>query len=149
MTDEPVDFHEFDVNVSWTGGKEGTITLEGKSSLPLSSPLHWDGTPDAYSPHDLFMSAVAGCYITTFASMMKRMKQPLEAHHVSGRGVLSKHPEGGWNFTDIYITMGITVPRNAKLSQVKRAISLTKKYCHISRALACKVHVEPKITQLD
>lgn len=149
MSDEPVEFHEFNVSITWIGGKEGTITLENKPPLPLTSPPQWDGKPNAYAPHDLFMSAVTGCYITTFASMMKRMKQPLEAHQVTGRGVLNRHPEGGWQFTDIYITMEITVPKNAKLSQVKRAVALTEKYCHISRSIACKVHVEPKITQLD
>lgn len=149
MTDKSTETLEFDVKITWTGGKEGTIASEGKPNLPLSSPVHWDGKPDAYSPHDLFLSAVTGCFITTFVSMMKRMKQSITAHQVSGRGILSKHPEGGWNFTDIYITMDITVPKDAKLSQVKRAVTLTEKYCHISRSVACKVHVEPKITMLD
>lgn len=137
------------MNALWTEGKEGIIKINGKSDLPLSSPVHWDGKADAYSPHDLFISAVTGCYITTFASMMKRMKQPLSAHQVSGRGVLKQHPEGGWLFTDIYIIMKIIIPKDAILSQVKRAVDLTEKYCHISRSVACKVLVEPQITQLD
>lgn len=149
MSDKPVEFHEFNASSTWKSGKEGTITPEDKPSLPLTSPPQWEGKLNAYSPHDLFMSAVTGCYITTFASMMKRMKQPLEAHQATGHGVLQRHPEGGWYFTEIYITMVITVPKNAKLSQVKRAITLTEKYCHITRSIACKVHVEPKITQLD
>ena len=149
MSEEAPDSYEFNANISWTGGKEGTITLENKPNLPLSSPVQWDGKPDAYSPHDLFMSAVAGCYITTFATMMKRMKQPITAHMVSGRGIVQKHPEGGWYFTDIYITMKITIPNVAQLSKVKRAVTLTEKYCQISRSIACNIHVEPKITQLD
>jgi peroxiredoxin-like protein len=149
LSNEPDEFHEFGVSITWTGGKEGTITLEGKPSIPLSSPPQWDGKPNTYTPHDLFMSGVTGCFITTLASMMKRMKQTLTAHHVTGRGVLNKHPEGGWLFTDIYITMEITVPKDASLSKVKRAVTLTEKYCHISRSIACNVHVEHKITQLD
>ena len=149
MSDENPETHEFQTQIKWIGGKEGIIALEGKQDLPLSSPIQWDGIPDRYSPHDLFMSAVAGCYVTTFASMMKRMKQPLIAHQVSGRGVLNKHPEGGWLFTDIYITMKITVPKDAILTQVKRAVTLTKKYCHITRSISSKVHVKPNIIQLD
>jgi peroxiredoxin-like protein len=149
VSDETPETHEFQAHIKWVGGKEGTIVLEGKQDLPLSSPLQWDGKPERYSPHDLFISAVTGCYITTFASMMKRMKQPLTAHKVSGRGVLNKHPEGGWFFTDIYITMEITIPKKAVLNQVKRAVSLTEKYCQISRSIACKVHVTPNIIQLD
>jgi peroxiredoxin-like protein len=149
MSNETPETHEFQVQIKWIGGKEGTIALDGKQDLPLTSPIYWDGKPDSYSPHDLFISAVTGCYITTFASMMKRMKQPLTAHNVSGRGILAKHPQGGWQFNDIYITMEITVPEKAALNQVKRAITLTEKYCHISRSITCKVHVEPKIIQLD
>lgn len=149
MSDESTETHEFDVKITWTGGKEGTITLEDKPDLPLTSPLQWDGKSGAYSPHDLFMSAVTGCYITTFATMMKRMKQPFTAHQVSGRGIVHKHPEGGWYFTNIYITMNITITKTTKLSQTKRAVTLTEKYCQISRSITCKVHVEPRITQLD
>jgi organic hydroperoxide reductase OsmC/OhrA len=143
---ESLDFH---VEITWTGGKEGTIVPEGKPALPLTSPLYWDGKPQAYSPHDLFLSAISGCYITTFASMMKRMKQPIHAHKVSGKGQLQKHPEGGWLFTDVFITMEITVPKEANLSQVNRAIELTEKYCHISRSISCEVHLEAKVQQLD
>ncbi len=149
MTNEASETHEFDVKITWKGGKEGTITLEGKPDLPLTSPVLFDGKPDAYSPHDLFMSAISGCYITTFATMMKRMKEPLNSHQVSGRGIIHKHPEGGWHFTDIYITMNITIPKDATLSKVKRAVKLTEKYCQITRSLASKVHVEPNIIQLD
>jgi peroxiredoxin-like protein len=149
MSAEKPKTHEFGVEIIWTGGNEGTITLDGKMKLPLSSPVHWEGKPNAYSPQDLFVSAVTGCYITTFASMMKRMKQPLTAHQASGRAVLHQHPEGGWHFTDIYITMNITIPKEANLTQVKRAVTLTEKYCQVSRSVASTVHVEPKITQLD
>lgn len=149
MSDKKPESYEFNAEVVWTGGKEGTISLDGKPDLPLSSPIYWDGEPDVYSPHDLFICAVTGCYITTFASMMQRMKQPLQAHQVSGRGVLQKHPEGGWQFSDIYISMKITVPKEAVLNQVKRAVSLTEKYCHITRSIACEVHLEPNIIQLD
>jgi organic hydroperoxide reductase OsmC/OhrA len=149
MNDQPAESHEFNVEITWTGGKEGTITPKGKPSLPLTSPLNWDGKPNAYSPHDLFLSAISGCYITTFASMMKRMKQPLQGHKVSGYGKLLRHPEGGWHFTDVYITMEITVPKEAKLPQVKRAINLTEKYCHITRSVVSKIHVDAKIHQLD
>ncbi len=148
MTKEQVENPEFKVNIIWTGGHEGDITLNGKPVLRLSSPVIWEGKPDAYSPQDLFISAVAGCYITTFAVMMKRVRQTLNAHHVTGRGVLHKHPDGGWYFTEIFITMNITIPKDANLTQVKRAVSLTEKYCQISRSVTCMIHVEPKITQL-
>ncbi|MFW9830734.1 MAG: OsmC family protein [Candidatus Thorarchaeota archaeon] len=149
MIDQPPNTHEFAVNITWTGGKDGSIAIEDKLSLPLSSPIYWNGTPDAYSPHDLFISAVTGCYLTTFASMMKKVRQQLEAFQISGRGVLEKHPDGGWHFTHIHIIMEITVPKDAKLPQIKRALDLTEKYCHISRSIKCKVLLEPKITKQD
>ncbi len=149
MSDETPKTIEFDVIVTWTGGKEGTINLDEKTELPLSSPVHWEGKHDAYSPQDLFVSAVTGCYITTFATMMKRMKQPLTAHQALGRAILRPHPEGGWHFTDIYVTMNIIIPKEAKLAQVKRAVALSKKYCQVTRSVASTVHVEPKIMQLD
>lgn len=149
MSDEKPKTIEFSATVTWNGGKEGTINLDGKTELPISAPVYWEGKPDVYSPQDLFVSSITGCYITTFASMMKRMKQPLIAHQASGRAVLCRHPEGGWHFTDIYVTMNITIPKEANIQQVKRAVALTEKYCHVSRSVASKMHVEPKIRQLD
>ncbi len=95
MSDKPKKIHEFNVRVTWTGGKEGTIAIEDKPDLPLTAPVQWDGKPESYSPHDLFMSAITGCFITTFASIMKQIKQPIRAHQVSGRGILQKHTVGG------------------------------------------------------
>lgn len=149
MGNDVSETHEFNAKVTWTGGHEGDITIDGKPSLPITSPTQWEGKLGIYSPQDLFISAIAGCYITTFATLMKKMQQPLKAHQATGRAVLHKHPEGGWHFTDIYVIMNITVPKEANLSQVERAVSLTKKYCQVSRSLTCKLHVKPNIQQED
>ncbi|MFX1539205.1 MAG: OsmC family protein [Promethearchaeota archaeon] len=149
MSNNVTETLEFNAKVTWTGGKEGDITVEGKPLLPISSPIYWEGKPDYYSPQDLFIAAITGCYITTFATMTKRMRQTIIAHQASGRTVLQKHPEGGWYFSDVYIIMDITVPKDANISQVERAVMLTKKYCQVSRALNSQVHVQPNIRQED
>jgi organic hydroperoxide reductase OsmC/OhrA len=149
MGDEATETHEFNASVTWTGGHEGDVILEGKPLLSITSPTQWEGKPGIYSPQDLFISAIAGCYITTFATLMDRMQQPVKAHQAIGRAVLQRHPEGGWHFTDVYVTMNITVPKEAILSQVERAVSLTEKYCQVSRSLACKLHIKPNIKQED
>lgn len=147
MTDDKHKFHEFNVEVTWAGAKDGDIVLDGKPPLTISSPPQWGGRKEQYSPQELFVSSVASCFITTLATMMEKMEQPLTSHNVNGRAVLKRHPEGGWHFTDIYITMDITIPKEASVSKVKRAIQLTEKYCHVSRSLTSKLHIKPQITQ--
>ncbi len=149
MENKFIKTHEFNVKITWTSGREGIINLEEKPSLPLSSPPQWSGKSAAYSPQDLFISALAGCFVTTFATMMSRMRQPLHAYQVSGKGIVHPHPDGGWHFTKLNILIEITVPKNALLSKVKRAVTLTEKYCQISRSVNFEIKVQSEIIQLD
>lgn len=137
---------EFKIVIEWTGGHEGEVAFECKPSIPLSSAPFWGGQGDRYSPQELFVSAVAGCYITTFGEFIKRMNQPVEAFKVEGRGLVERHPDGGFHFTNIYITMHILVNNEEAASKIQRAVDLTKKYCMVSRSVACVVHVTSTIT---
>ncbi|MFX1562113.1 MAG: OsmC family protein [Promethearchaeota archaeon] len=137
---------EFKAVIKWTGGHDGEIAMEGKPSLPISSPPFWGGHGGRYSPQELFVSAITGCYVTTFGEFIKRMNQPIEALKIEGRGILERHPEGGFLFTHIYITMHISVKDEAASSKAQKAVDLTKKYCMVSRSVSCNVHVTSKIT---
>jgi len=143
-TDSPIP--EFKTVIEWTGGHEGDVAFEGKPSLPLSSAPFWGGQGDHYSPQELFVSSIAGCYVTTFGEFIERMNQSVEDFKVEGRGLVERHPDGGFHFTHIYITMHISVDNEGASSKIQRAVDLTKKYCMVSRSVSCNVHVVSKIT---
>lgn len=143
-TDSPLP--EFKTAIEWIGGHEGDAAFEGKPSLPLSSAPFWGGQRDRYSPQELFVLSIAGCYVTTFGEFIERMNQPVKNFRVEGRGVVGRHPDGGFHFTNIYIKMLISVDDEAAATKIQRAVDLTKKYCMVSRSVTCTVHVKSKIT---
>jgi len=138
--------HNFEVSIVWSEGHEGDLKVQGKPDLPLSSPPIWGGYGDRFSPQELFVASVAGCYMTTFSEFARRMGLTIKSLQVRGRGTVERHPQGGWHFTRIHVQMDIATPDEKTVHKVQRAVQLTHKYCMVSRSLKCQVEVEHNIT---
>ena len=138
--------HHFEVSIDWKEGHEGDLKVQGKSTLPLSSPPIWGGHSDRFSPQELFVASVAGCYMTTFSEFAHRMDLTIKSLQIRGRGTVQRHPQGGWHFTNMHIQMDITTPDEKSALKVQRAVQLAHKYCMVSRSLKCQVDVEHHIT---
>lgn len=145
LSQDQVESLEFRVAVSGTGDHEGEIRFEGKPSLPTSSAPIFGGEADRYSPQDLFVSAVAACFLTTFVTFAKRAKVAVKAVDIEGRGVVQRDAASGWRFTDVYVTMRIGVPDTVSKSAVQRVAELTEKFCMISRSVKCQVHLDARV----
>jgi organic hydroperoxide reductase OsmC/OhrA len=56
--------HEYKVNVSWQGGRDGQGRLEAPESgesFPLAVPAEFGGPGGATNPEELLTSAIASC----------------------------------------------------------------------------------------
>jgi organic hydroperoxide reductase OsmC/OhrA len=142
---DEIESHEFKVAVTWSGENLADITLESRPSLPLSSPQVFGGQPGCYTPQELFISSITACYTTTFLSILRRMKQSLDSLVIEGHGVIERDPEGGWRFREVIVKMNIGIPNEESTAQISRGVELAKKYCMVTRAVSCPVHLEHTI----
>ncbi|MCJ7817638.1 MAG: hypothetical protein MUP60_02200, partial [Candidatus Thorarchaeota archaeon] len=70
MSNEPI---LFPVNLVWTGGKSGSLSVEGKTVIKSGSPL---GSPEEVSyhtPEDLFVASATICYMNGFLNFQDKM----------------------------------------------------------------------------
>ncbi len=142
MNNDSDEHYEFPVAVQWLGEHKGELRLEGKPNLPLSSPTVFGGLSNYYTPQELFVSSIATCYLTTFMTIYKRMKEDIQDYKIKGVGIIERVPEGGWRFSKIVITLFITIPKSGSKMKIKKAVDLSHKYCMVSRSVNCQIHLE-------
>jgi organic hydroperoxide reductase OsmC/OhrA len=145
MNNDSESRYEFPVTVQWIGEHKGELHLEGKPTLPISSPPFFGGLSNHYSPQELFISSITACYLTTFLTLAQRMQEPVQNYTIEGCGVIERVPEDGWRFSEVVIKLFIIVPKKGSEVKIQRAINLTEKYCMVSRSVNCPIRVESVI----
>jgi peroxiredoxin-like protein len=145
MCPDETETHEFKVAITWTGERQGDINLDGRPALVLSSPEAFGGQAGCYTPQELFVSSITACYMTTSLSILRRMKQTIDALTINGAGVIERDPEGGWRFSEIIVKLNIQVADTKTTTKIARVVKLAKKYCMISKAVSCPIHMELEV----
>ncbi len=146
--------HEYKVNVSWLGGKDGSGRLEAPESgesFDLRVPTEFGGPGGATNPEELLTSAIASCYSITLGIITSNRKLPIESILVEA---VAQVEQQGASFTYKAITLRPTVKLSsaATAEQVAQANDMAMKadhYCIITNAVRDKVAVtvEPNIVQ--
>jgi uncharacterized OsmC-like protein len=130
----------FQANLTWDGESGGEVSAGKFQGLKLDMPTEFGGKGRYPCPDELFLSAVAGCLLTTFLYFKKR----LSVHVIGFRISISATLRGG---AEGYRLAGMeaTILAEAKKSnepEVKRCIELAKRYCHITRTLEKAVPIK-------
>ena len=125
------------VDVTWLGeGTHFVAEAEG-GTVRLSSEL--DAERDGPCPMDLLLVALGGCTATDVATVLRKMRQPLEALRVEVRGIDRDEDPQVW--TDIEVVYHLTGDLDE--AKVRRAIALSEeKYCCVE----AQVHGTARIT---
>jgi peroxiredoxin-like protein len=146
--------HEYRVNVTWNGGRDGSGRLEAPESgesLELAVPAEFGGPGGATNPEELLTSAIASCYSITFGIIAANRKIPIESLRVEAVGEVDQQ---GVNFTYKGVTLRPTIQLapDATDEHAKAAEDMAMKadhYCIITNAVRDRVAVtvEPTITR--
>lgn len=144
--------HAYPVQVSWTGGREGSgeVTAEQSGARnALAVPAEFGGPGGATNPEELLTQSIAACYTMTFGIIAANRKLPIEGISVSAVGEVEQQ---GATFTYQKVTIHptITLSGEATEEQVTMAEDMAHKadsYCIITNAVRGKVQVvvEPEI----
>ena len=118
------------VALTWLGeGTRFVAEAEG-GTVRLSSEL--DGERDGPCPMDLLLVAVGGCTAMDVATILRKMRQPLEALSVEVHGVDRDQDPQVW--TGIEVVYHLTGDLDE--AKVRRAIALSEeKYCCVEAQL--------------
>lgn len=130
--------------------QQGNIALShtGAPELQTNAPPNFGGPEGLWSPEDLFVAAVADCFILTFRAISRLSKLEWSALDCSADGVLDK--EGTQMlFTGIHLKATLTVPEGVDVAKAERLLHRAEQGCLITNSLKCPTTLDITVEQAD
>jgi organic hydroperoxide reductase OsmC/OhrA len=136
------------VSAWWTSGRTGLAKCESSpNTIHFSEAAELGGLQGRWTPEQLLLCALAGCFTTTFHDVARAAKFDYTDLEVEIEGSVRRSRTNGCNFSEILIRPRLTVSgsgedqREAGLALLRR----TKALCLISRAVTIPQTLEPVV----
>lgn len=128
--------HTYRVVAWWNAGKAGLAKSESApNAIHFAAPPQFGGLEGRWSPEDLLLSALAGCFTTTFRALADYSRFEYTDLEVAVEGTVSK-VQSGYEFGEIVIRPTLTISDPAKKELAERLLEKAKRLCLVSRAIA-------------
>jgi len=131
-------------STSWTEGKSGTLSSEGKPPLSVTSPPEFRGEPGMWTPEDMFVGTVEVCHMATFLAFAARKQIPIISYRSHANGVL-EFVDGDYRFTRIVIFPTIVVASSISETDVHATLREAQRHCLVTNSIASIVEVNPTL----
>lgn len=132
------DTHRFEVSASWDfSARTGAVeTPDGSIRMAHAGASSLGGTAGIANPEELLVTAVATCFVQTWAIFLTKLKVPIEKPTVEGTCTVESDPAGGFRVTTM--TLEPRIPSalwDSRRADVEKTLSLAEKYCIVSKAV--------------
>jgi len=137
--------HVYRVAAWWTSGRTGLAKSDSApNAIHFTAPTEFGGLEGRWTPEELLLAAVAGCYTTTLRAIAWTAQFNFTDLQVEASGTVHK-AESGWNFSQIVVRPNLKI---ASADERERALDLLKraeKLCLVSRAIGTTLKFEPQL----
>ena len=137
--------HVYRVAAWWTSGRTGLAKSDSApNAIHFTAPTEFGGLEGRWTPEELLLAAVAGCYTTTLRAIAGTAQFNFTDLQVEASGAVNKG-ESGWNFSEIVVRPNLKI---ASVEERERALELLKraeKLCLVSRAIGTTLKFEPQL----
>ena len=137
--------HEYQVAAWWTSGRTGIAkSVSSPNAIHFTAPKNFGGLEGRWTPEELLLAAISGCFTTTFRTIVSRAESDftdLEAEAVA----TMRKVDSGYMFTEIVLRPVLKI---ADPEQRERAIELLNRagrLCLVSRTLDIPLRLEPEV----
>lgn len=140
-----IDEHAYRVSAWWTSGRTGLAKSDSApNAIHFTAPTEFGGLEGRWTPEELLLAALAGCYTTTLRAIAGTAQFNFTDLQVEASGTVRKG-EAGWTFTQIVVRPNLKIAtaeeRDKALDLLKRA----EKLCLVSRAIGTTLKFEPQL----
>lgn len=135
----------YETSLRWDNGSGGTLAAHGRPDLPITPPSEFGGTDTAWNPELLLVSAIESCLMLTALSVASRQKLALSGYSSKATGRMEKTPEG-LRFSGIEVAVRLVVKAAEDVEKARKLVAIAEKYCPVSNAAKCPVHVTADVT---
>ena len=139
--------YSYETHVKWTGQRRGTLKAPGLPDLEISTPPEFKGEAGRWTPEHLFVAAAEICLMATFVGIAENSKLTVAGYQSSARGRLEKVEDGGLRFTEIAISVVVTLDSFDDLARAERVLAKAEKGCLIANSMVTRLRVDPTFVQ--
>jgi len=137
--------HTYRVTAWWTSGQSGLTKSESApNAVHFTAPPQFGGLEGRWTPEDLLLSAVAGCFTTTFHAVAGYAKFAYTDLEVEVEGTVEK-THTGYCFTRIVIRPRLMISDEQEKTQASDLLEKARSLCLVARALATVQDFEPHV----
>jgi peroxiredoxin-like protein len=137
--------HKHRVVAWWSSGQTGLAKSDSApNAIHFAAPPQFGGLEGRWTPEDLFISAVASCYTTTFHAIADSSKFDYNDLEVEAEGIVKKTGTG-YAFAEIVLRPSLTIPNEDSRERAVTLLQRARELCLVSRALATAQNFETKI----
>jgi len=138
--------YTYRVSAWWTSGRTGLAKCESSpNTIHFSEAAELGGLQGRWTPEQLLLCALAGCFTTTFNDVARASKFEYTDLEVEIEGSVRRSRTAGCNFTEILIRPRLTIPSEEQREGGLTLLRRTKSLCMISRAITIPQTMEPTV----
>lgn len=138
--------YTYRVSAWWTSGPAGLAKCESSpNTIHFSEGAELGGLQGRWTPEQLLLCALAGCFTTTFHELARHAKFEFTDLEVEIEGSVRRNRNPGRTFTEILIRPRLTVYSEEQCEAGLALLRKTKVMCMISRAIAAPQMLQPYV----
>jgi organic hydroperoxide reductase OsmC/OhrA len=134
----------FETTVVWNEKFPGRLHCQNGLIVDYSAPIELEGMQGPLTPEDAFVGAANMCYQIVFESVSRDFGMKLVEYRCKAVGDL-EIVEGAKKFVKITLYPEMRFEHGSKLSNLDKAISVTKRKCLVTNSMDLEVEVVPKV----
>lgn len=138
--------YTYRVSAWWTSGRTGLAKCESSpNTIHFSEAAELGGLQGRWTPEQLLLCSLAGCFTTTFSDVARAAKFEFTDLEVEIEGSVRRSRTAGSSFTEILIRPRLTVALEELREPGLMLLRRTKSICMISRAITVPQTMEPAV----
>ena len=136
---------KYHVAAWWTSGKTGLAKSDSApAAIHFTAPPQFGGLEGRWTPEDLLMTALAGCFTTTFHAIADYSNFDYADLEVEADGIVTKNVTG-YRFSEIVIRPTLTIESEQNRGRAIGLLHKAKELCVVAHALATPPKYEVRV----
>ena len=137
--------YSYRVSAWWTSGRTGLAKCESApNAIHFSEAPELGGLEGRWTPEQLLLCALAGCFTTTFHEVARSARFDYTDLEVEVEGTVQKN-KAGCGFSEIMLRPKLTVHSEEESEAGLGLLRRAKSVCMISRAITVPQTLEPRV----
>jgi organic hydroperoxide reductase OsmC/OhrA len=138
--------YSYRVSAWWTSGRTGLAKCQSSpNTIHFSEAGELGGLEGRWTPEQLLLCSLAGCFTTTFHDLARSAKFEYTDLEVEIEGLVRRARATGCNFNEILIRPRLQLQSGDQIEAGLTLLRRTRSVCMISRAITVPQTTEPTV----